>query len=449
MDYSRFTQQLSSFSAEWRKGSTQSKPSQFQQLLEQIGCEDILTNLLQLLNNAITCLEPNEVYCEIGTQPQGATLIGALLNQSEHLAYVVGSVSNPQQEEQHLEQLISNLQQFGLEEQVVFCGYDFEEFLLEFRKFETQSKIGVFFYTGETDYRSVLVSLLLVQSSLASQALILMNWADQLMVRQAVWDFLAIHPEGQVLLEFPIKTNLDQTQPEILILSWDINRTENYPISTLLEQRQPDVIFSLQNLEINPAPEQQLNDLYQAAITCHEQGELESAKQIYQNILELQPDHAEAWLNLGILHYDFEDYEASLKALVKSAELEPSEGNVHYYIGLCLEKMNQLGQAISAYQKAIELEPSLINAYNNLGNIWYQRSEFAEAEMYYRAAIATSPYFWGSHLNLGNILLDQHRLEEAIEAYQTALKLQPEEPLILKNLEIARFHYQTSNKKFY
>ncbi|NJK38938.1 MAG: tetratricopeptide repeat protein [Oscillatoriales cyanobacterium SM2_3_0] len=384
MDYQQFAQQLPNLNENWENSSTQPETSQLQLVLEQIGCGAILTNLLQLLNRGTAYLEPGEVYCEIGTSSQGATLIGALLNQPERSAYAVGRIANPRQSDQHLEELISNLQKFGLEEQVIFCGYDPEEFLLEFRQFETQSKIGVFFYNGETDYRSVLISLLLVQASLADQAVIIVNDADHSIVRQAVWDFMAVHSQCQILLEFPVLVPSD-SEPEILILSWDIHRDANYSPATLLEQRQPDVISSLKHPEMVPTGQQQFSDLYQQAIDHHEQGNLYLAQQHYQDLLSHQPDHGEAWLNLGILQYDLGSYEDSFKALVQSVELEPLNGNVHYYLGLCLEKRNQPTQAVIAYQKAIELEPDLIDAYNNLGNIWYQQGEYREAEVYYRA----------------------------------------------------------------
>ncbi|MGF1491530.1 MAG: tetratricopeptide repeat protein [Microcoleaceae cyanobacterium] len=440
MYYQNLTQEFAKLCQGWAENSTtaNAKSVQFQQVLEQTGNDASLVNLLQLLNCAVSHLESGEVYCEIGTTDQGITLIGALLNHPHHSAYAVFSNLDLEGFEEYPEQLTRNLQQFDLDDQVIFCFQDSEEFLLELRELETEGKIGVYFYTNAVDYRSVLMGLLLVTPSLAGQAVLIV---DQVrpgsLAYQAVWDFIAVHPECQVLWQPPSEIQASHFPNGIMVLSWDIARKQNYGISDLLQQRQLSVIHSLQTLEVTESSEQQVQVLYETALSFHEQGELESARQTYQDLLQLQPEHPEAWLNLGILQYDLQDYSSAVQSLGQSLELDDEEAYGHYYMGLCLEKIHQLGQAVTAYQKAIELDPDLIDAYNNLGNIWYQQGEFAEAEMYYRAAISTDPYFWGSYLNLGNVLFEQNQLDEAIETYQTALQFNPEESLILDNLQIA------------
>ncbi|MGK7894089.1 MAG: hypothetical protein AB4372_10800, partial [Xenococcus sp. (in: cyanobacteria)] len=110
---------------------------------------------MQLLNHAVECTEPDEIYCEIGTT-QGLTLIGALSGHTETMAYAVNNFSNFDSTGELQQELLENLQQFNLESQVFFCDQDFEEFLLELRDIETENNIGVYFYNGSPDYRSVL-----------------------------------------------------------------------------------------------------------------------------------------------------------------------------------------------------------------------------------------------------------------------------------------------------
>jgi tRNA G46 methylase TrmB len=87
MDYQKFIKQLPELYNNWGQESLQPKSEQFQQVLDQV--QGMTTaNIMQLLNFAVACLEPGEIYCEIGCG-QGATLIGALLNHPEQVAYAV------------------------------------------------------------------------------------------------------------------------------------------------------------------------------------------------------------------------------------------------------------------------------------------------------------------------------------------------------------------------
>jgi hypothetical protein len=87
MDDQRFIQELPSLYEQWGTVFVHPQFKRFQQVLN-LASEQFPQNLLPLLNCAVSSLEPNEIYCEIGTQ-QGLTLIGALLNQPEAIAYAI------------------------------------------------------------------------------------------------------------------------------------------------------------------------------------------------------------------------------------------------------------------------------------------------------------------------------------------------------------------------
>jgi protein O-GlcNAc transferase len=88
-------------------------------------------NVMQLLNFAVRCMEPEEVYCKVGCF-QGATLIGAMLEQPGRLAYAVDNFSFDA-DGTGIDRLIANLSAFDLTEQVFFSGLNFEEFFFNHR----------------------------------------------------------------------------------------------------------------------------------------------------------------------------------------------------------------------------------------------------------------------------------------------------------------------------
>jgi predicted O-linked N-acetylglucosamine transferase (SPINDLY family) len=200
--------------------------------------------------------------------------------------------------------------------------------------------------------------------------------------------------------------------------------------------RQRPVIQAIYNLQMLEQKEDALDTLYQEALLMHRQRQFATAEKKYREFLLWKDTDADAWLNLGILYYEFERYNESIESLLLSIKFASENFLTYYHLGLVFEKLNKIPQAISAYREAIALEPNL-DAYNNLGNLLTQTGEFEQAEAIYRQAIAANPSHFGSYLNLGNLLMEQHQIEPAIQAYQTALALKPGEPDILNNLEIA------------
>ncbi|MBD1925183.1 tetratricopeptide repeat protein [Trichocoleus sp. FACHB-90] len=436
MDYQRFIDQLPNLYENWREDSIRPKSERFQQALDQV--QGMTTaNVMQLLNFAVECMEPDEIYCEVGSY-QGSTLIGALLDHSERMAYAVDNFAEFDPAGENLEKLIDNLSKFNLEDQVYFCNQDFEEFLLELREIKPEEKIGVYLYDGAHDYRSQLLGLLLIKPFLAEKALIIVDDSNWGTVRQANWDFMAANPECQLLLDLLTPGDGYYTfWNGIQILSWDSTRKSNYPWSTFTQLRQKSVVQAIYKLQFIEQKEEALDKLYQEALSLHQQRQFSTAVKKYREFLLWRDSDAQAWLNLGIVYYEMEQYQDSIESILTLLNFDNSQAKAYYVLGLALEKIYQPNQAISAYRDAIALEPHLIEAYNNLGNLLTQAGEIEQAQAVYRQAIAANPSHFGSYLNLGNLLMEQNRLNQAIEAYQIALSLNPNDTDILNNLQIA------------
>lgn len=424
MDYQRFLQQLPDCYDNWQQDSVRPKAAKFQQVRDRI--QGMTTaNVMQLLNCAVGCLEANELYCEIGTY-QGTTLIGALLDHPDRMAYAVDNFSEFDPDGQSFAALMQNLEQFGLSEQVYFCNQDFQQFWLELQELNTEDKIGVYFYDGAHDYRSTLLGLLLAKPFLSDRALILLDDANWGTVQQACWDFLATSPEARVELElrtpvarFPTFWN------GIQVLSWDRSRTHTYPAPTFVEQRRDEVIKAIYNLQLLEQREESIAVLLKEATYAHQQKQFGVAERKYREYLLWNELNHQVWMQLGVLLYEAEDYQESYKSLSKALELNSEDSRSYYYLGNTLTKLEQTAKAIAAYQQAIQFDPSLIDSYNNLGLLLTQLRQLENAEAVYRQAIAIDPSFPGTYLNLGNLLLEQAEIAAAIATYQTSLELTP------------------------
>ncbi len=456
MDYQRFLEQLPTLYENWGQAGVCPKSNRFPILLDQV--QSLTTaNVMQLLNFAVECMESEEVYCEIGCF-QGGSLIGALLEHPEKMAYAVDNFSEFDPWGNNFEQLMENLANFQLDEQVYFCNQDFEEFFLNLREMNIEDKIGVYFYDGAHDYRSQLMGLLLVRPFLAKQAVIITTHSNWQAVQQANCDFMAVTTTGKLSrYPLPFHSSNHPFEKGVQVFCWEADESSNYIWSLWQLERNQSLIKEIYSLQ--PEKKQLVESLYKKAIELdiseslaaglavgktytpeflqQIRKDLIKAEEKYKEVLQWDKDNVDVWLRLGRLYYVLEQYQESLQMLLKSLELEPSRAVGHYLLGTVLEKIGRIPQAIQAYQEAISLNPKYIDAYNNLGNILFQAGELEQAESVYSQAIAANPDHFGSYLNLGNVLMLRQEVEKAIAAYETALKLSPKNPDILYNLGVA------------
>jgi protein O-GlcNAc transferase len=115
----------------------------------------------------------------------------------------------------------SNLARLGLTERVRFADQNFERYFVERREREGPP-VGVYLYDGAHDYRSQLLGLLLAVPFLADRALVVVDDANWIPVRQAISDFLTACPQARLLLEVRTPGN---GHPDfwngLQVLSWE------------------------------------------------------------------------------------------------------------------------------------------------------------------------------------------------------------------------------------
>ena len=99
------------------------------------------------------------------------------------------------------------------------------------------------------------------------------------------------------------------------------------------------------------------------------------AREAYQRAIELDPEHADARVNLGrLLHEERvpaaaeEQYRAALKS-------DPDHDVAWFNLGVALEDLGRLADAADAYRHAIDLDPSNGDAHYNLSGILERRGD--------------------------------------------------------------------------
>ncbi|NBD15478.1 MAG: tetratricopeptide repeat protein, partial [Cyanobacteria bacterium] len=156
-----------------------------------------------------------------------------------------------------------------------------------------------------------------------------------------------------------------------------------------------------------------------------QQGKLEAAAEHYQQTLQLKPDYAEAYYNLGNVYQKQSKLDTAIDSYQQALKLKPDYAEAYYKLGNTFQKQGKLDAAVESYQQALKLKPDYAEAYNNLGNILLSQGQLRSAIESYQQALKLNPDYADAHYNLGNIFQAQGKLDAAIKSYQRVLEIKP------------------------
>jgi excisionase family DNA binding protein len=109
------------------------------------------------------------------------------------------------------------------------------------------------------------------------------------------------------------------------------------------------------------------------------------AEEAYRRALELDPQHADAHLNLGRLMHAFDRLDEAERHFREALELRPMDATAAFDLGVVLQDREDPQGAIAAYRRAIAADPSFADAYFNLASLFEAAGERAEAFHYLKS----------------------------------------------------------------
>jgi tetratricopeptide (TPR) repeat protein len=183
-------------------------------------------------------------------------------------------------------------------------------------------------------------------------------------------------------------------------------------------------------------PGEEIQRVLDVAAQALRAGRLTEAARLYQQVVDADPTHADAWHMLGIAKVQSGDSAGAAESIRWAIALRPANPAYHANLGNVLQETN-LNDAIAAYRQALVLAPNLAEIHNNLGNALQRRGEIEQAIESYRQALSIRPVFPEAHFNLGNALQKKQKWDQAIAAYHSALSLRPDYADAYLNLGIA------------
>lgn len=237
----------------------------------------------------------------------------------------------------------------------------------------------------------------------------------------------------------------------ILLLSCETKIEKGYHH---LESGNYDVAIQLFNeaLEKEPDNIEALKGKAKTLIEMSSQDEsstkfAEDAKKLFLQVVEINPDDFESWVELGNISYRLDNSSVFLADYgnyyyTRALEIDSTKANIWLSKGLALLLTNEINSALKSFDKALFLDPELANAWYHKGLSYNQMainhqkliasSKFAQS---FNSLIANPGKSLNSfqnetnrHLNEMDNYLDQdivNYYEQAIECFDKVIELNP------------------------
>ena len=164
----------------------------------------------------------------------------------------------------------------------------------------------------------------------------------------------------------------------------------------------------------------------QLARRHHLAGHIQEAEALYCQILQIQPDHAEAHSDLGAALQAQGRLEEAAAHCRRAIELQPGFTNAYYNLALVRQDQGQMEEAAANYRQALALAPSFVEAHCNLGAVLQAKGKLDEAVRHYQQALLIKPTCAEAHLNLSSACAEQGNVELSGCHYQEALRIKPD-----------------------
>ena len=214
-----------------------------------------------------------------------------------------------------------------------------------------------------------------------------------------------------------------------------------------VQDRVVDGAVQMLELEVPPAERQVLDShgtQIPAAETLYLQGRgylqnydrpenNDSAIQVFQQALKLDPNYALAYAGLGDAYWkkyrdnkDPQWVQSSRESCEKAVNLDPNLAAAHECLGTLYSGTGRYENAVTEFENALKAEPTNDDAYRGLARTYEELGKLPEAEKTYQRAIGLRPQYWAGYSWLGAFYQNHNRYAEAAKMFSKVISLAPD-----------------------
>ncbi len=180
------------------------------------------------------------------------------------------------------------------------------------------------------------------------------------------------------------------------------------------------------------------------AVQLHRQGQLARARELYRQILDVQPRHFDALHLSGVIAIQMKDPELALELIGQAIEVHSHDAAAHCNRGSALEALGRLDAALASFEHAVSIDSDHLEAQFNRANVLHKLGRLEPALDAYDRALALQPGLVAAHFNRGRVLRQLRRWDAARENFERAIRLRPDHAeahlsrgLVLKEMGLA------------
>lgn len=192
-------------------------------------------------------------------------------------------------------------------------------------------------------------------------------------------------------------------------------------------------------LNIDPKP-RSWREAYESGRRLFVQENFPAAVQMFRTAIQLAPEAAEAYHDLGVTLHCIGSYDDALGCFESATSKNHALASAWYNGGNTLCRLKRFEDAIDWYHRALDLIPAFFDARYNLANTYKTIGRSQDAMAQYLLAVKANPNMPEAHNNMGTLLLAERQLEEAMLSFEKAISLKPDYSQALYNAGLTQNH---------
>lgn len=152
----------------------------------------------------------------------------------------------------------------------------------------------------------------------------------------------------------------------------------------------------------------------------------DSAINLYKIALELSPNFAKAYFNIGVALYCKQNYVNAIEYYEKALENDISDiAKTYWYIGNAYMANKYLLEAIESFSKSINFKPTYAFAYFSMAMCYIELEDISKAIECFELAVKYKPDFALAYARLGNIYHVHKQYKKALKNYKKTIYYLP------------------------
>ena len=152
----------------------------------------------------------------------------------------------------------------------------------------------------------------------------------------------------------------------------------------------------------------------------------QQAKEIYDQVLAVDPKNKEALIGMGICLRSLGLNEEALRSFLQAAIVDPSDAESFYHAGQTLAEMNRFQQAIENYKKALKVNPQYPRLYLSIGQAALLKGDYDEAKKASTEEKNRNPNLSDPYILAAEVDYAQKQYADCAAEYSQAIKLRPQ-----------------------